>query len=126
MFCLPSSWKVHWARHHGNPPGTERQLRTHDSITNAAAEAEEKGTVVDGIKGKSALSPIIDLTLGTPIDYMYCSLEVVVKRLLDKWVSSPGMPFYLNKHKLQNIDSNLVHHIFPELHAPKSEHRNYW
>lgn len=92
------------------PPGTDYPLRIHNSINNAAIEAEEEGIIVNGIKGKSALSPIIDLSLGTPIDYMHCVLEGVVKRPLDKWVSSKshGMYFYLNKPKLQSIDSNLV------------------
>lgn len=53
-----------------------------------ACEADRTGVIVNGIKGKSVLSGIVDLVRGVPIDYMHCVLEGVTKWLLEKWVNS--------------------------------------
>ena len=57
-------------------------LRTHDSMVLAARETEKQNKVIDGIKGKSALTKVVDLVNGIPIDYMHCVLEGVTKQLL--------------------------------------------
>ena len=44
-------------------PGTY-PLRTHDELKQAARKAEEKGEAVDGIKGKSALTKLVNLVDG--------------------------------------------------------------
>ena len=56
------------------PARTEYPLRTQDSINDAAIQAEEECSIVDGIKGKSVFSHIVDLPVGTPIDYALCAL----------------------------------------------------
>ena len=66
-------------------PGSEFELRTHDSILEAGVEAKRSNTVVDGIKGETALSDLIDLVHDIPVDYMHCVLEGVTKRLLEYW-----------------------------------------
>ena len=57
----------------------------------AANEAEKNRVVVDGIKGRSVLTVVIDLVGGAPVDYMHCVLEGVMKWLIAKWFSSCKM-----------------------------------
>ena len=62
---------------------------------------------------------------------MHCVLEVVTKRMLDKWVNSKnsGNPFYLGQ-KVSNIDRDLVTQQPPHdfTRAPRSikKHRKHW
>ena len=85
-----------------------------------------------GIKGKSALTSIVDLALGAPIDYMHCVLEGVVKRLLKKWVTSSSHRnhYYLNKEKLREVDANLIvqlpPHDFSRASRSIDKHRKFW
>jgi len=51
---------------------------------NDGIKAEREATIVNGIKGVSPLSTLVDLATGAPIDYMHCVLEGVVKRLMNK------------------------------------------
>ena len=87
-------------------PGTY-PLRTHDKLKQAARKAEEKGEAVDDIKGKSALSKLVNLVDGTPIDYMHCVLEGVIKCLLEVWVTSTRCHGYIGKF-VNKIDTNLL------------------
>ena len=59
-------------------PRTGYLLRTDDSINDAAIPAKVECSIVDGIKGKSVLSQVVDLPVGAPIDYMHCVLEGVI------------------------------------------------
>lgn len=112
------------------PPGTDYPSRTTETIMKFASEAEEKKEVVKGIKGISVLASLVDIACGAPIDYMHCILEGVVKRLLEKWLSSTGQPYYINKSKLEQIDSSLVAQTPPHdfARAPRSisKHRAFW
>lgn len=70
------------------PPSTFYQARTVESIKKTAKQAERKGRVIKGIKGRSVITSILDLPLGAPVDYMHCVLEGVVQRFLNKWITS--------------------------------------
>ena len=71
--CLhPGEWK------HGSCyylPHTKYVSRSNDSVKMAANEAEKNRVIVDGIKGRSALTVVIYLVGGAPVDYMHCVLE---------------------------------------------------
>ena len=112
------------------PPGTDYTLRTTQSMRVAAAKAEKESSVVNGIKGPSVIASIVDIAFGAPIDYMHCVLEGVVKRLMEKWVSSPQCPYYLSKQKLKEIDQSLTLQCPPHdfSRAPRSilKHRKFW
>lgn len=111
------------------PPGSYAK-RTVDSIKLAANKAERESAIIDGIKGNSILSKIVDLPFGAPIDYMHCVLEGVVKRLMDQWITSTFKPYYINKQKLKRIDESLVNQCPPHdfSRAPRSieKHRKFW
>ena len=49
----------------------------------AAKDAKRDGQVVNGIKGRSVLTGVVDLVADIPIDYMHCVLEGVVKWLME-------------------------------------------
>ena len=66
-------------------PGQEYSLRSNQSIVEAAANAERRKVVIDGIKGRSVLHDIIDLVKCVPIYYMHCVVEGVTKLLIKKW-----------------------------------------
>lgn len=108
-----------------------RTLRTNSSVMKAAEQAVQGGMVVDGIKGKSVLSGVVDLVNDIPIDYMHCILEGVTKWLLQKWFDSSnnGLPFYL-RSQAKNVDANLLLQRPPHefSRAPRSlqKHRKYW
>ena len=122
---MPSPWSL------VRNPGVDYPLRTSQSIKAAADKAEEEGGVVDGIKGKSVLSSVINLAIGFPIDYMHCVLEGVVKRMLGNWASSTnhGNYYYLGR-SLGAIDANLISQCPPHdfSRAPRSikKHRKFW
>ena len=69
-------------------PGQEYALRTDQLVHEAARDAERNKVVVEGIKGRSVLSDILDLVKCVPIDYMHCVLEGVTKWLVNKWFTS--------------------------------------
>ena len=112
------------------PPGRVYDSRSTISMKTAAAKAERDATVVDGIKGASILASMVDLATGTPIDYMHCILEGVVKRLLEKWVTSPYKPYYLSRQKVEEVDKSLIIQCPPHefSRAPRSilKHRKFW
>lgn len=56
-------------------PDKEYATRTNDSVKRAAQKAEEQRTVMDGVKGRSALTDVVDLVDDIPVDYMHCVLE---------------------------------------------------
>lgn len=65
-------------------PDNHYDLRSNESVIKDAKEAENKGKVINGIKGQSVLSGVVDLVQGIPLDYMHCVLEGVVKWLLER------------------------------------------
>jgi len=87
--------------------------------------------VVNGIKGKSILSGVVDLVKGIPIDYMHCVLEGVTKWLLDKWVNSSNhrCAYYIGR-SIEKIDSLLLNQCPPHdfSRAPRSiaKNRKHW
>lgn len=109
-------------------PGTY-PLRTHDSIKLAGREAEQSKTVVNGIKGKSVLTKVVDLVNGIPVDYMHCVLEGVTKRLLEIWVRSTRSAAYIGRF-IKNIDKHLLEqhppHDFSRIPRCIKKHRSYW
>jgi len=112
-------------------PDTEYPIRTNDNNLQNAMEAEVKGTRINGIKGKSVLSGIVDLVNGVPLDYMHCVLEGVTKWMLDKWVSSPNhsCAYYIGR-VLGRLDAQLLDQCPPHdfSRAPRSiaNHRKHW
>ncbi len=78
-------------------PDTAYPLRTDKSIRLAASQAESSGTAVDGVKGRSILSGVINLVRGIPIDYMHSVIEGVTKWMLEAWVATTnhGCAYYI-------------------------------
>ncbi len=105
--------------------------RTNDSVMKAAEDAEKKKTIIDGIKGKSVLTNVVDLVAGVPMDYMHCVLEGVMKWLIEKWFnsSSHGSPYYIGR-SVKKVDSYLLYQSPPHdfSRAPRSieKHRRFW
>ncbi len=95
-----------------------------------AKQAERKGRVIKGIKGRSVITSILDLPLGAPVDYMHCVLEGVVKRFLNKWITSTNQPYYISKRNVKLLDQDFVVQCPPHefTRPPRSieKHRNYW
>ena len=118
-----------WTNTRVCPPGTNYPPRTAASIKAAAVSATED-VPVEGIKGHSILSSIVDSLLTAPIDYMHCVLEGV-KWLLEKWVNSTNhhTPHYIGRD-VETIDSHLIAQCPPhELsRAPRSirKNRKFW
>ncbi len=109
------------------PPGTEYTLRTTRSMKADGAEADREGKIVNGIKGSTVLASLVDLASGSPIDYMHCVLEGVVKRFMDKWVNSTHTPYYLNKKLIDRIDASFtVQHPPHDFTRAIQQHRNFW
>lgn len=110
-----------------NLPGTY-PLPKHDELKQAARKAEEKGESVDGIKGKSALTKLVNLVDGTPIDYMHCVLGVT-KRLLEVWVTSTSCHGYIRRF-VNKIDTNLLKqrppHDFSRIPRSIKQHQKFW
>lgn len=79
-----------WERTRLYLPGTVYSLRTNEGMMQDGIQAERNKAVVNGIKGQSVLSGIIDLVNGSPIDYMHCVLEGIMKKLLEVWVGPRG------------------------------------
>lgn len=126
--CLQPGVRI--SRTQTYPPGRNCPLRTTQSMKEAGVMAERENSIIDGIKGFSVLSCIVpDLANGAPID-MHCVLEGVTKRLLDKWITSPRAPYYINKHKLEMIDNSLTNQRPPHdfSRAPRSiqKHRKFF
>ena len=90
-------------------PGTSPSLRTNESIIKAGEDAERSHLVVNGVKGRSVLTGVVDLVKGIPIDYMHCVLEGVTKWLMEKWFRScnHGMPYYIGT-QVKLVDSDLL------------------
>lgn len=78
-------------------PGLVYTNRNHEMYLNDAKDAERNETVVNGVKGKTLLSSMVDLCDGTPIDYMHCVLEGVTKRILEVWVKCTSSPAYIGR-----------------------------
>ena len=55
-------------------PVTRYPIRTNNSVIKATKDAERDGQVVNGIKGRSVLTGVVDLIDDIPIDYMHCSV----------------------------------------------------
>lgn len=112
-------------------PGSEYPLRTNNSVMRSARTAEENNCVVDGIKGKSVLTNVVDLVRNIPIDYMHCVLEGVTKWLVNKWFTSTNhkSPYYIGL-QIKTVDSHLLRQCPPHdfSRAPRSlaKHRKYW
>ena len=104
-------------------------LRTHNSIVLAAREAEKQNKVIDGIKGKSALTKVVDLVNGIPIDYMHCVLEGVTKRLLKIWFGSVSCAGYIGRF-VKKVDKYLLEqrppHDFSRIPRSIEKHRKFW
>ena len=69
-------------------PGTEYPLRTDASMRCDAVSAQREGNTVNGVKGPSPLSGVLNLSWRAPTDYMHCVLEGVMKKLLNVWVET--------------------------------------
>lgn len=74
-----------------------------------ATQAEQLEQPVFGVKGRSVLSPYIDLLNSVPVDYMHAVLEGVTKALLNCWFDSKnhGRNFYL-RTQVEEINRCLL------------------
>lgn len=94
-----------------------------------AASAQREGNTVNGVKGPSPLSGVLNLSWGAPTDYMHCVLEGVMKKLLNVWVETTRLGCYIGRH-LKGIDEQLLKQRPPHdfSRAPRSikKHRKYW
>lgn len=106
-------------------------LRTQRGIQSCAASAVSIGESVNGIKGYSVLSSIVDVVDSVPVDYMHAVLEGVTRWLLHRWFDSKhhGEAFYLGRY-LKAIDQALIKQCPPNeiSRAPRAIelHLNYW
>ncbi len=113
------------------PPDDTYDLRTNESVVKNAEDAEKSKTVVQGIKGKSPLTGLVNLVSDIPIDYMHCVLEGVTKWLLERWLHScnHASPFYIGI-QVKQIDKDLQCQRPPHdfARAPRSleRHRKHW
>ena len=118
-----------WNRTRLYLPGTEYPLRTDASMRHDASSAQREKTTINGIKGPSALTGVLNLAWGTPTDYMHCVLEGVTKRLLTTWIETRALGCYIGR-RLKQIDEQLLKQRPPHdfSRAPRSirKHRNYW
>ena len=125
--CLHPGTRLHTQVY---PPGTYHK-RSNASINRDAGEAENAGTAVNGIKGRSILFGFVELPIAIPIDYMHCVLEGVTKWLLETWVASTshGFAYYLGRH-VKQVDSELLCQRPPHefSRAPRTivQHRKFW
>ena len=89
-------------------PGVDYTMRTHINILHDAKLAESNQLPVNGVKGVSPLSSILNLVNQIPLDYMHCVLQGVIKGLMHLWFDSCNheKPYYLGKH-LRIIDQLL-------------------
>lgn len=110
-------------------PGSEYSLRTNKSIGQDGRSAERDHKIVNGIKGRSILSGVVNLATGLPTDYMHCVLEGVMKRLLEVWVKGHTLGSYIGR-RLKEIDLQLLKQCPPHdfTRAPRSiqNHRKFW
>ena len=112
-------------------PGSDYPPRTNAAVLLDAQKADETKCIVNGIKGKSVLSKIVDLVRGVPVDYMHCVLEGVTKWMLEKWVtSSSHRCAYCIGRSIKKIDSLLLDlhppHDFSRAPRSISRHRKHW
>ena len=118
-----------WERTRLYLPGCDYSLRTNESIVQDARRAERDQEIVNGIKGCSILSGVVNLATGLPTDYMHCVLEGVMKRLLEVWVKGHTLGCYIGR-RLNEIDPQLLRHCPPHdfTRAPRSikNHRKFW
>lgn len=127
--CLHPGSQMHGSRYY--LPGNSYPIRTNNSVKTAGESAESQSRVVDGIKGASVLTGMVDLVKSIPIDYMHCVLEGVTKWLVEKWFksSSHSSPYYIGS-RVQAIDSELLRQCPPHefSRAPRSigKHRHHW
>lgn len=64
---------------------------------------------MNGIKGHSMLSGIVNVASGLRTDYMHCVLEGVMDKLLQLWIKITTLGCYIGRF-LKDIDSsNSVH-----------------
>lgn len=112
-------------------PDTMYPERTHAEVKAAAVEAESTRSSVEGILGKSPLTPILDLVESFPIDYMHCVLEGVTKWLMKSWFEpkNHSAPHYIGRYRRQ-IDSHFCMQRPPNEFSrpPRSidNHLHYW
>jgi hypothetical protein len=126
--CLhPGSWNG--SRYY--LPGVSYDLRTNHSVKKAGKKALQLDSVVDGIKGKSVLTGVVDLVKGVPVDYMHCVLEGVTKWLVEKWFGSSNhrSPYYIGRH-VKAIDIDFLKqcppHDFSRVPRSIDKHRHHW
>lgn len=103
--------------------------RSHEMFIADATKASTDGTVVNGIKGSSPLTDLVNLCDGVPVDYMHCVLEGVTKRLLEVWVKSTDSAAYIGPSMRQVDIALLMQHPPHDFSRPPRsiiKHRKYW
>ncbi len=103
------------------PPDDTYDLHTNESVVKNAEDAEKSKTVVQGIKGKSPLTGLVNLV----------SDIGVTKWLLERWLNScnHASPFYIGI-QVKMTDKDLLCQRLPQdfARAPRSleRHRKHW
>jgi hypothetical protein len=109
--------------------GVNYACRSHEMYLTDATKALTEGTIVNGIKGSSPLTDLVDLCDSVPVDYMHCVLEGVTKRLLEVWAKSTDSAAYIGP-SLGQVDKTLLMQRPPHdfSRPPRSiiKHRKYW
>lgn len=104
IYCLDKG--THTSHRHLYQPHQPRTSRHHRQC---AREAEDRGEVVLGVKGKSVLIDHIDIVEAVPVDYIHAVLEGVTKQLITCWLNTKfhSHRFYLGL-SVHNIDKKLL------------------
>ena len=105
--------------------------RTHSQVLDAALQAVQTNSTIQGVYGRSPLSDTIDLVCSIPVDYMHCVLEGVSKWLINSWFNSHNHvePYYIGR-RVREIDNQLLKQRPPTEFSrpPRSiqKHFKYW
>ena len=101
------------------PPCASYTLRTPDQMKRWAAEAEQTGKAVYGVKGNSILAKYMEFPGCVPIDYMHSILEGVFKQVFKRFFNSTyhGKAYSIRKH-IHTIDK-CVSQVLPPKEIPR-------
>lgn len=106
--CLDHGKRV--GRRQLYPPNAPHTPRCESDMLKWAEDAEANGKPIFGLKGKSVLSPYLNIAKDVPVDYMHAVLEGVSRTLLlNFWFDGQYRfhRFYLGK-ELKEIDKMLL------------------
>ena len=106
--CLDHGKRI--SRRQLYPPNALHTPRCESDLLTWAEDAEASGKPIFGVKGKSVLSPYLNIATDVPVDYMHAVLEGDTRTLLlNYWFEGKYRyhRFYLGK-ELKKIDKMLL------------------